>query len=200
MSPFHADCEAILKECSYAPSSAKKMMNNCTRSGDIQCTHPTTAQMMLFLPLLQRKHGNRSGSRASLFDQAISRLEEVGSQSGQENVSAEVEAAETIPADANLAEPQLLESLAAVISVEKNTVLKMRRCGNLFCLIDVAAMISGKSTDDAGKQIRIIGETFSGYSEEYYELAFSWGASALKARWRYLRRRGVDYAVAWYTS
>ena len=148
MSPLHMDCENILKACGYKPSSAKKMTNNYIRSGDIQCTHPTSAQMIEFLHMLknkQKKQGIHSGYRGPLLDQAISRLQEVASQSGQDEVPAEVEAAEATQADTNLAEPQLLERLSAVFAVDKSIVLKMRRCGNLFSLIDVARMVTGKN-------------------------------------------------------
>jgi hypothetical protein len=66
----------------------------------------------------------------------------------------------------------LLERLSAVFAVDKSIVLKMRRCGNLFSLIDVAALVTGKSTDYASQQIRIIGEQFPAVREKITDWKF----------------------------
>ena len=166
MEPLEADCKAILKECGYTPASIKTMINTSIRSGDIPCAHPTTAQMITFLQLLRQKQGNGSGGRAQLLVGAIDRLRNDGVQGGG-NCPAEAEdTAEPRPepnAEHNaekIATPEVLEQLAAVFGVGENAVLNMHRRGNLFSLIDVAAIVTGKSTDYAGKQIRIIGDQF----------------------------------------
>ena len=51
---------------------------------------------------------------------------------------------------------ELLEQLAEVFCVEKSSVVKLRRRGKLFSLIDVAyvCVVTGRNRHDAGEQLR----------------------------------------------
>ena len=90
----------------------------------------------------------------------------VGTQIIDANVPLDAKAGVLIEIDEKvptISDPALLDNIAVLFGVEKSTVLKLRRCGNLFSLIDVASMVTGKNQHYAAEQIRIIRETKSAF-------------------------------------
>ena len=49
----------------------------------------------------------------------------------------------------------LLQQLAGAFGVEAATIMSMRRQGNLFSCVDVASIVTGKSANQAGEQVRL---------------------------------------------